>query len=607
MSASPWSRYLSSLDAPEGGDGSAGVSGRPDSSTVACWGDVLKARYAPSSLLALGGRTSTGDVIGPPEGSCLSSSSAFDAFTMGGDFMCEPMTDRFRGMLEGTDSLQGVQAIIDVDSGFGGLGLDFLAFVADECPRAPLLVFGAAPPQAQTTGAGAAPALSAVDYLQRDRAAQRSINLGLALAAFGGGSVAAASSCLPGLDAVYMPLIAQLPPPGTNPVLAGDYYTSALHAAAVDMLTLPARRVADFDGEEPLETALVAYSEETRVAEGSGAAASAAGAGRSQIAHHFDPAVEVSPDRPLVAFPAGASLADVCAVLAPRPSARVASLSLAAPLPRPRATATGLHELLVDGRYGHVAPINAPSTATFLPLSWPCALPASWNSAAAAAAPASLSFHSPRSGTSSFVPPFSHALILRGVGTHALTARGATPRYASTLDAYGRVVDAVLEAAGTSCAAHAVLRTPLPVPVTFPYEAFSSGPSATATGRFDPFGAAVPEEGDEGSSNGSSADAWSGDRPTWRRGASSDAAPLPACEVPFTTPAAVYASNGPSYAPALRWVARGFAARDASVLHRYEPSTSGAGRASLQGTSEVMREVESVLGALVDDYAVSRM
>ena len=38
-------------------------------------------------------------------------------------------------------------ALVDVTSGFGGFAKEYLTYVREECPKAPMVVFGAAPAQ----------------------------------------------------------------------------------------------------------------------------------------------------------------------------------------------------------------------------------------------------------------------------------------------------------------------------------------------------------------------------------------------------------------------------------------------------------------------------
>ena len=97
------------------------ASGKSGGPTVRTWADGMNVRLRPGSCVALGGRSATGDAIGAAAATGLSAASDFAAFSAGRGLMHEDLLEPARRWLEESDGLQGVQVVVDVDSGWGGL------------------------------------------------------------------------------------------------------------------------------------------------------------------------------------------------------------------------------------------------------------------------------------------------------------------------------------------------------------------------------------------------------------------------------------------------------------------------------------------------------
>jgi hypothetical protein len=291
----------------------------------------------------------------------------------------------------------------------------------------------------------------------------------------------------------------------------------------------------------------------------------------------YDPAIELATERPAVALAEQLSMRELLAALAPSPQLRLSTLSFSVPFPHPREPATSL-----DRTLGRLAPVHALGLDVLQPLSWVTPLPASRYKRALAMSAAAGAAGSPDGGNAP--PPFAHVLIARGIGSHSITSTGS---YTSSRDAYGRVLDSYLGRSACRTAAHAVMRTPLPIPITFPgvfpshtYDAVGAYVGAAAGGARRP----PPAVTDDAAATVAAAAA---------AGHATGGVPLP-----FSVPAFVYASTGADYAPALRRVHADFAGRDRSMAHRFGflDRTSGSAGLDTEG-------VENALAGLADDYA----
>ena len=643
---------------------------------VSSWGDFTKALLHPRSLVGLGSRSATGEQLGGEAAASLTTDSAFDAFTMGHGLANEALLDCFRHALEGCDRPQGVQAVVDVCAGWGGLAEEVLGAVREELPRGSILVLGAAPPARAAAPEGAVD--GSFDYAGRSRGSVRGVNLGLAFAAFGApgnelgahfiplclqpyadacaaaAASAAAAAAAGSAHQRHSDADAWFPGLPGRPDPASDYHTSALLAAGWEAFTSPLRRstAAGFhDGDGDVLVGLAESAAGDAAARGRGGdaasgggrggggegldarskhgAAPAAGGGGGGAASRrsdlFDPELELAARQPAVGLPRGGdggrggahvTLGDLLATLTPSPAHMVHTLSLALPFPHPRATATQLHRVLLapggGGAPPHGAcpppplpPIHMAGLDLLAPLSWmTSALPSRYyhhhhhrwpgGGAASSGAPP------PDARAQQRLQPLAHALLLRGVGSHATVVAGpggaGACRYVSSVDAYGRVLDDVMARSGCRQACHGAFRTPLPMPLSFPCALFrrrrqgggggggeSSGADAEEGG-----GAAYDDAGgllDCDAGGGEAASGW-GDS-SHGAGASGMSSVLP-----LSVPAMLYACTGPTYAPALRAVQHGFGARDGSVLHRF----AGVDWA----------EAESELADLADAYAAGQ-
>lgn len=635
---------------------------------VTSWGDYGKTRFSKASLLGIGARSATGDGIGSSlaatglshrAGSGNSAVSCFDAFSYGSEYWTDSIEEAVRLQLEACDSIQGIQAIVDIDGGFGSLAVETLCYLREECPRAPMIVMGAMPPRPRASfGVGGNTSMSTVpgpsDYAVKDRNTMRDINTGLAFAQF------ASRGGPADLDCLFVPLslqpyaealaeavraahgmydAAQLTGaavdavagtagtaavffnawlPGLKRLVATRHYqTSAVLAAAVDTMTMPMRRnVARGDQALPFCRDEADALRKEQSATGSGVLT---GSGRGRAGELegsdartrsgarnaadstptllFDPSLEHSPAPPVVGLSPGLGMKEFVGLHTPAPHLRVACLSLAMPTPHPRASATVLDKVLAQ-----TDPLHACRLDTFTPLSWVAsgALPRRMYGEAAERAV--------RDSTDSMSralqgrtgggeggeeeegkpAPFAHSLTVRGIGTHNIDT---SCRYGSTLHAYGRVLDRYMGRTACNTAGHAVFRTPLPLPITFPRLLPGS--------MYDYAGAYV--------GGGGSASALAGRPPTVPLEASlavalqqaSAGGALPGSHVPwpFSLPVMTHLANTPAYGPCLQRIHAAFMSRDQSVTHRYTAADRTSSRSALE-----LEEAQALLASLVDDY-----
>jgi hypothetical protein len=585
-----------------------------------------------------------GDALGSSDAGSLSSGARFDAFTYGGALMNEELQDRARAYLEACDHLQGIQAVVDIDSGFGSLAVEYLLYLREECPRVALLTMGALAPHAhhdaavanffRATNGGGGGGVSGgkggassggdvnatyggFDYADRDRSTVRAVNVGMAFASFAGaqsdlGGTFIPLSMQPYADAVEEAARAAVAEavesgqigsasaaaayaawfPGlVRPHSHRHYQTSALLAAGWDTFTAPFRRSAGFgDAMLPAVAAVEGGARPERAiheASSTGVGGQREAADTRERHNHgadkrnwFDPAIEMASERPSVGLADGVSMGEQLALLAPSPHLRLTTLAMTFPFPHPRASATTLDRILAG-----LPPSQALGLDVAQPLSWTCALPASaYRRRAGSGAAGS----PPGSGHGGFAAatPFAHLLIARGIGSHSVSSGGA---YTSSRDAYGRVLESYLSRTQCATAGHTLLRTPLPVPVTFPH--------LFPRHMYDGFGGYVGGHargvGLPPTISGDTADAAS----AVTASAGSGGVPLP-----YSAPSLLYAATGPGYAPALRRVHADFARRDRSVLHRFGvvDRTSGSSGGLLD-----FEDAQNALAQLVDDYAPS--
>lgn len=99
--------------------------------SVHYWSDYLKTYIAPRSLY---------------EFKAYSIDDKFDSFPMGHQLMrSEDERDELEGrlhkQLEDCDGLQGLQMMVDVDNGFGAMGVDFVEMLRDEVPKQPIQLY----------------------------------------------------------------------------------------------------------------------------------------------------------------------------------------------------------------------------------------------------------------------------------------------------------------------------------------------------------------------------------------------------------------------------------------------------------------------------------
>lgn len=196
--------------------------------------------------------------------------------------------------------------------------------------------------------------------------------------------------------------------------------------------------------------------------------------------------------------------------------------------------------------------------------------------------------------------PFAHILTVRGVGGSA-----------ADVHALGRACDEWLARDGSRSAAHAVLRTPLPLPVTFPalfrgalFDAHGArtrdATEDRATADAAPCARAmrsVREAADGARGLATTAFAPGG-------GGSGGGVPLP-----FAVPVISHTANTPAFGPSLRALAEDFASHDRAVDARFDGEMSNAGGGARTGGGRgggsglmTFEECASVLSALSDDY-----
>lgn len=686
----PFLRYLDSEIAEAEGDGNrnGGEGQQPPQQPifdldkiVTCWGDYLKAQFHPRSLIGIGGRSSTGDSYGTSEAAALNSGHAdFSAFSYGSEFINDDIFDAARVQLEESDSIQGFQAFCDIDSGFGSFGLEYLSFIREECPRAPIVVLGAVQPHLRRLpgripgGLGlpdSQQAAGAHDFHERERENIRDVNLGLAFASFGSAasdldcmflpmsmqpyadvveeaarSVAASMAAVVGeslaAEAVAHPSghVAQALSawfPGLRRLHAHKHYqTSAMLAAAWDSISMPFRRKAGYDGrilpvsryqgeesEESGPSASRSMHTHVGLAEHSDARMkNGANTNGQQPDSHawFDPALELSPDSAMVSLSAQLTMREFVGLMQPAPYLRTSSIAMTLPFPHPRASATLLQRVM-----NGMPALHEHSLDLLQPLSWTSGLPNSWyrssnssrgsggaragttgSSAAAGGtsanptSPASAAEEDPR-----YKAPFAHALVMRGVGSHAVDgtsagsggsaaassvaggARGGG--YSSTTDAYGRVLDGVMARSKCRVAGHSTFRTPLPVPLTFP--------ALFPPGLYDHAGAFVGSAAGLGHVRPPSSITQAQAMKHALHPSYSAYNPV---QTPFSVPILAHLSCGPSYAPALTHIKDAFERRDRSVVHRFEAAARTAGGSSGMDMGEAM----SALASMVDDYTI---
>ncbi len=629
-------------------------------SIVTNWADYLKAQLHSRSLIGVGGRTASGGFYGSAESAPLSSGlpGQHTSFSSGASWLNDDLRDAARVLLEASDVVSGFQAVVDVDSGWGGFALEYMTYLREECPRAPMLVFGAVRPSVPGAQAeeAAADSAGAHNFTARERSTIRAVNNALAFAHFAGSasdldcsfiplsvqayaeaaaeaersrrsiitstssSESAAATALAAAAAAYdhqahFPGLRRFNP--NNP-----YHTSAILASAMDSATLPFRRRSgysdgllassaaeqsgvfgsglDRDGTSTSNADVTKASvggrstresadNRTKAVFSSGGGSSGGG-GNSGGEHlsAYDPTLELSPDQPIVGLSQGLTMREYLTLLRPASSMRIISLSTALPLAHPRSNATRFARVMASMPPAHEAPL--PSSLQMTPLSFLSRFPSS------AAKPAHPEAYAAQ--------PYAHALVMRGVGSNA--TNGAS--YASSIHAYGRVLDGYLSRTSCRTAGHAVFRTPQAIPITFPHmfpsQSFDhAGAYVGAVTGVNPVSlppsyctnAYFRKHGFE------SSDAAAITSPAMAAGLTGEgygdsAAAVP---VPFSVPTLTHLSVSSSYAPALRGVLRAFERRDRSALHRFARTDD----ATVGSANYDLADVHAALATIVDDYA----
>eukprot|EP00808_Paulinella_micropora_P006156 g46507.t1 len=141
----------------------------------------------------------------------------------------EELEDRFRYFAEGCDRLQGIQAWLDADSAFAGLGTGLLTVLRDEYSKTPLLATSLAmsPPLVGKKTASS----SSLTHAQVVANARRQVNAALCLEHLSSLS----TLCLPLYVAPSPAALAALPrlalPPEMPAFFTGAVLSSALHTA----------------------------------------------------------------------------------------------------------------------------------------------------------------------------------------------------------------------------------------------------------------------------------------------------------------------------------------------------------------------------------------
>lgn len=490
-------------------------------STVQTWGDYLVARYHPRSMVGIGGRTAYGDYSGSRDARDVAQDgSSFQAFSQGSALVHEDLYDPARQMLEETDGIQGIQSIVDVDSGFGSFGYEYLNFLREECPKAPILVFGAIPPLPAVSAGGSSQSVGGIDYHTRDRATLRNTNLALGLAHFAGRTE---------LDALYIPLSLQsylhdvelashslasqqgldtralqdsyLQSLMQHKTLASwfsglsalqwdsKYQTSALLASAIDSFTLAFRlqgtadagaaqqysslgddsasRAPHYSGETVLPLAKMIHEDKFRLP-GDKATSTASAVLDSRMRHsRMEDNVYSIPYNNLynaeIETASSAPLSLLSSSLTMREMftflKRTPSLNIATIALTLPAAFPYASASAFDRVLSSVPPVDQLGLHHQTPLSWTTKLPA-WKYH---------NFHEPESAEvrdrAMRQAPFAHVLISRGIGSHNLTS---TMGYYSLKRAYSQSLDNYLSRTYCHAAGHVIARTPLPLPMTFP-------------------------------------------------------------------------------------------------------------------------------------------
>lgn len=583
-------------------------------SVVTTWSDFLKAQLHQRSVMEL---------------QHFSSTSSFDVHAFGSVAMrdageSERLYDGFRYFLEECDRFAGVQAFVDVDSGFGGLASSFLDLVADECPHAPIFGVGALAPSVtrlykdETVDPTEGGVGVSADTSAAKRANNRAANTALSWA----GLVDRCSAFVPISMESYALRVEQLlrlatsaaeedgrAAPTRAETLAAmcwapnlhvdptnDYHTSAVLAGALETATLPFRRSGDYrepsvgagaDARlrvEGAETAAMAM--DSRMRGGAGAGAGLHRDGRGGRAAEEGAAAELG-------LPRSISLHDYCTLLCPRESLKVASLAAATPFAHPFATPSQLEAMMTGA-----PPVHEWRVPRLAQLSFPCELPEylaparlpplgtdldAWAAMKRQAGHAMRTGAAPGSavGSLSAPVPFAHSLVVRGV------AGGA----GASQVALGRVLDGVLRRTSCGIARHAVVRCRQPVPLSWPnYFAPVFGPSGgalNAEAKAAVAGAPLGSEhwglGDEPEADEEGEEGEDG-RP---------AAAAPYRGIPLSRPVLSYMSNGPSFHPAISDVVGRFKSRNKPLMATFEECGVGA---------EECREATEVLETLADTY-----
>jgi hypothetical protein len=584
------------------------------SESVNCWGDYLKPRLHSSSLVGVGGRSNTGDSLGPASAALTGGTAQFDAFTDGAFLMCEALEERSRKFLEASDFLQGIVSCVDLDSGFGSLAVEYLYYLRDQCPHTPMLVFGAvAPPSISMSSVPYGAAAGAFDYSGKDRETLRDINVGLAFASF------ASSASAKDLDATFIPLINPMFDSSLSSSLSSSsshstgriaFEASAPLALAWDSFTLPFRRSTIYS-DSVLPVAEMEIDRSTNNCHSSASSTlavrhdghvdsrqrSRGGEGVGSKDHlkiEMDESIEYSGEAPVASISSTISMGGFLSLLTPAPYLRLATASLCFPFSQPRSTASMLqHSLSLS------PPLHSHSPSFSMPISWTSAkIPFSWrnitdkNSIRRFASPLPSQDDDDNQHyllddeglpQDLFPAPLAHALIMRGVGSHAVSKTGGGGssglRYSSSIDGYGRVLDNFMSRTQCRTAGHAIFRTPIPIPLTLPTSLFPDG-------VYDVAGALASSTSREGGGSGDGIGSKSG------------------VSVPFSSPALLHVACTPAFAPNLEGVLqrfkRGARDRHSSVVHRYE---RGFDSMRHGGASLGLEESENSLASLLDDYS----
>ena len=616
-----------------GGGGGGGGAQQPLDAVVQSWGDFCKASLNPRGLVGVGGRSAVGDGVCLGGAGLRSGLAAFDAFSDGSGLADEACLDKLRWALEACDTLEGVQAVVDIDSGWGGFGLDVLNALRDECPKSPMLVLGVSPPRPRyapapasalptggthrgvlggegARGGGGGGGGGSDDgpslYASRNRSQLRAINHALAYAAFGAGD----------LDCTLVPLSLQAAmeagagslPGLVKPSLARPFQSSALLAIGWDSVTLPFRRAA-LEGGRDFTCPATGWRGSASAPPVDARMASSWGGGGGGGGGRGSAPAPTEGFHPLVALPHSLHMREYLTLLrAGRGhTLRVCAASLALPFPHPCITPSHLRGLL-----GSLAPPSHCSAALFTPLSHSFQrLPAA---AAAAAAPPSPA-----------AAPFAHTLVARGVGS----ALGPSHPPA----AFSCVLDEWLARDGSREAGHALLRTPLPLPITLPrllprYRYSSLGglshsslarlgctrdasaqarpsqhaPHAAALARLGSQARFPPPRGWASLPPGVAAALGAPGGSVLHAGAAGAGA-----AAPFSAPLLAHLATHPSLGRALGALLEGLASRDSAVGARFGAEASGAGGGAHTASGEggvSFSQAEDALGGLVDEYTV---